>query len=29
MRDVALCLGREPASVAADSLHNSRRFFDL
>jgi len=29
MREVALCLGRSPLSVAADSLQNSRRFFDL
>jgi len=29
MREVALCLGRPPASVAAESLQNSRRFFDL
>jgi TatD DNase family protein len=29
MREVALCLGRPPAFVAADSLQNSRRFFGL
>jgi len=29
MRNVALCLERPPASVAADSLQNSRRFFGL
>jgi TatD DNase family protein len=29
VREVALCLGSSPASVAADSLQNSRRFFGL